>query len=389
MGRWLRRSNLGATVVLIGLLAACGDDRPDVQPSPIPQTVPPPPPSPSGPNVVVSFLRVTGPTLVPPGESAQFSATATLSDGSNRDITHEAEWSSTDEAVLSVSSAGVASGRSNGQVQVAARFQGASDGRQVIVVPSGRFVLRTAVSDGHIPNHPLLGARVEVISGPASGLAATTNWEGFASLFGVPADVEIEVSKDGYEPVRRSIHLTNITTGHFVSLVPIVDRPVLTGRFQLTIAAGDCADGGVLPEVARSRTYTAAIYEPGGNASVRLTGANFVIKQCSSSYCPGGQGDTFTGLIGTRDVRFTLVEYYPGDDDYYGTTYTHPSVLERLADGTMLTFSGRAIVTPTSGGFSGTLDGRIAILSPQALTAHTGVVLNSCESTSHRFTLVR
>jgi hypothetical protein len=54
-----------------------------------------------------------------------------------------------------------------------------------------------------------------------------------------------------------------------------------------------------------------------------------------------------------------------------------------------MTFSTRTIVTPTAQGFSGTLDGSIAIYDSLSILNTAGRVLASCRSATHAFTLVR
>jgi hypothetical protein len=377
-------SSVGALLVLIGLVAAgaCDDRVPPTRPSP--NTTTPVPPAPPGPSKVLTSLRLDGPASVPPGESAKYTATARWSDGSSRDVTSEAEWSSTDESVLLVTAPGTIAARSNGDASVQAGFEGWMGGKEVLVVPAGRYRMRVSVADGLVPVSPIFDARVEVISGPAAGLAAATKWDGAATLYGVPADVEIRVAKDGYEPVVRSVHVENNSNWVSVNLFASGGRPAITGTYRLTISSGSCSGDGRLPDAARTRTYTAAIWEPGGKVKVQLSGANFVPKECA--HCMGADGNGFSGLNQALDVLFTLTEYSPPYD--YGDGF-HPSVAERLADGTVLVASGRAIVTPAPDGFSGTLDGSITIFRSLPLVSGEAVVLASCQSTSHGFTLVR
>ena len=376
---------LGSLLLLVGLLAACDDRTPPTQPTPnnSPPVSPSPSPSPSQP--VLAALRVEGPATVPPGENAGYSATAVYRDGSSRDVTSEARWTSTDDSVLLVTSPGVVAGRSNGEAEIRAAYANTSHGRRVVVVPSGQYVLRASVHDGQVPTSPIFAARVEVIGGPAAGLAATTDWYGLARLFGVPADVEVRVSKEGYESTVQSLRLS--TGGQArIELSPSRSRADLSGSYHLTITSGSCSGDGALPEAATSRTYSASIWEPGGKVRVQLSGATFPSKVCPGTNCFGGDGSSFTGENQASETRFELREYVP-DWDWNAGIY--PDVAERLADGTLLTVSGRAIVTPSADGLSGTLDGSISIFDSLPLSGEGGRLLASCRSTSHRFTLVR
>ena len=386
MRRACSRTRFSSWLLVVGLLAGCDDRTPPTQPGP--SNLPPASPSPPAPapQPVVTDLRVDGPTSVPPGGNARYTATARFADGSNRDITGEAQWSSTDESVLSVSAPGVVEGRTNGEAEVRAAFANRSHVRLVAVVPEGRHVLRASVYHGQTPTSPLFDARIEVVSGPAAGLSATTDWNGLARLFGVPADVELRVTKDGYESTTRSVHLAGLWSDVRLELSPSRSGPSLSGTYQLTISAGSCSADGVLPEAAKIRTYTASIWEPGGKVRVALSGANFAAKPCPATNCFGGDGSSFTGESQAEESRFTLAEYV-SDWDWNAGIY--PDVVERLADGTLLSISGRAIVKPTPDGFSGMLDGSIAIFDSLPTFGPAGRVLASCRSTSHRFTFVR
>jgi hypothetical protein len=328
---------------------------------------------------------VDGPGSLPPGDNAKYTATARWSDGSSRDVTNEATWSTSDESVLTVT-AGTVAARTSGEAEVRAGFGGRSHGRFVYVVPSGRFLLRVRVSDGVIPASPIFDAKAEVVSGPAAGLSSSTDWDGTLTLVGVTADVELRVTKDGFDPIRQAMHVDRNGSSIEVRLFPSTSRPQLSGAYQLTINSGTCLGDGTLPEEVKVRTYTAAIWEPGGKPNVRLSGAIFADRECAN--CPfGGNGSSFTGLTQVLDTRFTLTKYAPA---LYWNDGVHPSVAERLADGTFLSISGQAIVRPTPEGFVGTLDGSITIYDSLSLsTDREGRVLATCISNSHRFAFVR
>src|SRR5215210_928416 len=77
-------ATLGFTAVVLACFIACGDNRRSLSP------IAPIPPQP-GPPILADF-KVSGPTTVHIGETARFTATASYSDGSARDVTSEANW---------------------------------------------------------------------------------------------------------------------------------------------------------------------------------------------------------------------------------------------------------------------------------------------------------
>ncbi len=387
----MRRLGSVLPLVLVGLLAACGDERPlPTQPSSPANTVPPPAPTPSG-QAVLSGCRVDGPASIAPGESAQYRAIGSYSDGSIRDLTTEVPWSSTDDALLSVTAQGLATGRAIGDVDVQATFAGnCVTGRQVVVLPPGRFLVWANVTEEQV-TAPILGVRVEVISGPAAGLTAMTNWDGGAKLIGVPQDAELRFSKDGYEPIVRSVRIERQRQSVGVQMLASTARLDLSGKYQLSINSGRCDGGETFPEAAKARTYTARMWNAGLKIQVELSGASFTLDRClmpGMSRCQAPTGNVFSGQTQARDARFTLVEYRPAFDWNDGI---YPDLVESVPGVGLLSISGNAVVAPTREGFTGTLDGTFAIYDH--LSVHTtngqGRVLASCRSAEHRFTLVR
>jgi Bacterial Ig-like domain (group 2) len=80
--------------------------------------------SPSAPtSPTITAIAVTGASLLDVGQTAQLTATATLSDGSNQNVTATATWSSSNASVLTVSAAGVATATNNGDADVRVTHQ--------------------------------------------------------------------------------------------------------------------------------------------------------------------------------------------------------------------------------------------------------------------------
>ena len=371
------RRPAAAGLLLVSLLAACDSQTPPTQPAP-----PSPVPAPATPPQVVG-LQVTGPGQVAPGEGAGYLATARFADGSTRDVTAEALWRSSDEAVLTITSAGAMVTRAMGEAEVRATFGPMSHARAVLVLPEGRFVMHVMATEDQV-TAGLLGARVEVIDGPAAGLAATTGWDGSATLLGVPMEVRLRLTKDGYEPVVREVRLDRQRMVVHVQMLPSRGRIDPIGAFQLTIAAGTCDEGNTLPEALRTRTFDARIWNGGLTLTVLLSGPALAVQDCP--LCGGARGNTFKGQVQALDARFTLrgyVEPWDWNDGVY------PDVVEHIPGEGYLAISGQAVVTPTISGLSGLLDGAFAIYDHLGTNVARGTVLKSCRARDHRFTLTR
>jgi hypothetical protein len=364
----------GAAIIAIVLLAACGGSPTTTQPSQAAPTAPP------GKATLVD-LRVDGQASVPPGESAQYTATATYSDRSSRDVTADAKWTSTNDSVLSVTATGAMTTHVVGLADVIATLGTLSHSREVVVVPEGRYLVKAFVNEDQV-TAMIYDVRVEVVSGPAAGLAATTDWNGMALLYGVPADAQLRFTKDGYDPVVDSVRVDHNWFEVRVPLASSSARPNLPGGYQLTINSGPCVDGTVLPDQVRTRVYGARIWNAGAKVMVELDGANFALQWCP--ICHETRGNRFTGQAEVLDARFTLDQYSPPSDWNDGV---YPNVVEQLPDGRLLAIAGHAIVAPTPDGFAGTLDGSIAIYGSLSLGSGASVPAASCQSSSHQFVL--
>ena len=364
----------GAVTLAVAFVAACGGSTTTTQPSP-----PTPAASPTG--ATLTDLRVDGPASVPPGGSAQYTATATYSDGSSRNVTADAKWTSTNDSVLSVTPAGGMTTHVTGFADVVATLGTRSHSREVVVVPEGRYLVKAFASEDQV-TAMIYGVRVEVVSGPAAGLAATTDWDGLALLVGVPTDAQLRFTKDGYDPAVQSVHVSNNWAEVRVQMLSSAARPSLPGGYQLTISSAPCADGTVLPEQVRTRVYGARIWNAGARVMVELDAANFALQFCP--ICGETRGNRFTGQAEVLDARFTLEDYAAPFDWNAGV---YPNVVERLPDGRLLVIAGHAIVAPTGSGFAGTLDGSIAVFDSLNIGTDTSLPAAFCQSTNHQFIL--
>jgi hypothetical protein len=292
----------------------------------------------------LDYFRMAGPDEIPPGTNASFKAildeSATLND-----VSREAQWISSNPSVLSIE-AGLATAHIAGEASVTARIRDReTDAKLVMVVPPGTYRLQ-----GRVLQPSSLGvflARVEV---PAAGLSTTTDNQGRYTLYGVPADAELRVTKDGYAPAAVSVHLQD----HKQQIVTSM-RPVLSGTYTLSISPGTCSSGPPLPPHLLQRTYTVAFVQSGTQVQGTFPGADITVVN-------------FSGTLVQAQWSFDFV------------------IGEQLPDGNVLTFStltgGRAVVPAES--LAGEFTGRIALNHPASKDA-----LARCEASRFRFALAR
>src|SRR5205085_8827355 len=82
----------------------------------------------------VSSVTVSGPSSsAKPGDSAQFTATATLSNNTSQTVTNQSTWQSSNAAIATVSSTGLATATTAGEVDIRATYQGVTGSAHVTV----------------------------------------------------------------------------------------------------------------------------------------------------------------------------------------------------------------------------------------------------------------
>ncbi len=132
----------------------------------------------SGTGISVTAVSITpeSPSICP-GQSQQFTATATFNDGSTQDITSSAAWTSSKTAIATVNSGGLAaSSISTGSTTISASYSGVSNSAPLSVVLGQQFTYVFAVfppvsgsNNTHFMDH--------VINQPSiDGVTVISNW---------------------------------------------------------------------------------------------------------------------------------------------------------------------------------------------------------------------
>ena len=158
----------------------------------------------------LTSLTISGNTsLAGVGETSQLTATAGYSDGTTRDVTSDAQWSSNLPSVVTISTgggflpasrAGLLTAQALGATSVLLRYPVTNPSLyryvQVTVTPIGTFTASGRVREPGVGS--VTSARVVNV---ASGLATLTQSDGDYS-FGGLTDPAFSVTKAGYEPVE-------------------------------------------------------------------------------------------------------------------------------------------------------------------------------------------
>jgi Carboxypeptidase regulatory-like domain len=306
--------------VCLGALAAC--DNPPTGPGPID----------TGPR-----LELTGPTTIAPGQLGEYRLVAVSTGAATRDVSLEAEWRSSTEAVVAIASPGRAAAQQPGEAVITATYQGRPATVIVFVVPADTFVLKGTVKD-KLTDGPVAGARVQVLSGNAVVAETTTGADGRYGLYGVARSAGLRVSKEGYLDHQRPLEIVGHTTGVDVHLRRLGVPDLYTGAYTLTLElGGQCP----IPEEAKTRTYTAIIEAVDDRYVVSLNDATFAQGCGTNNLAPGLGCNQFLAQRDGNSLRFTMLDLDWGEGG---------QVTERLSDGTWLTIVGHA-----SGHFEGSI----------------------------------
>ena len=262
-----RRHLVVSTIGVLLLYLSCDSDR--SSPLPRPGEPPPTPPAPA-----VVRLEIVGPSEIAPGETVQLIANAIKSDGSVEDVTSQSLFSPNTSPVLELTVRGLATGKTNGQVFVNARFGSRNAGKTILVLPTGTFRLGGTIRES---GFGIDGVTVSVTSGTGAGLTTTSGFTGSYALFGVKGLVRIEARKNGYLNLVQQLDVTEHRT-HDVEHCRRTGKNRFPGRLYADgCASGFCASS--LPAEARRREYTANVAQDGPLLTVTLEDAELYRHQ--------------------------------------------------------------------------------------------------------------
>jgi hypothetical protein len=352
----MRRTALtlaGLFAALAAALSSCGRN-------------PSAPTVPTGPSTLVS-VKVTAPSTIAPGSTAQLSALATYTDRSTKDVTTDVQWHSSETSILTISATGLAAGVHVGDVNITATSStGVSATQSIVVVPAGTFRLAGRVTGLGLG---IDGALVQVTAGIGAGLSSVTAG-GVYRLYGVAGDIQVTVSNTSYVTITQAVTVNSNTSFNF-DLMPVTHPPDLAGTYTLAMTADPACPttgDGALPSVARERRYAATISQTGNQLKAALSGATFAPNS----------NNWFDGRLKPDGAMFWVNEemyYYSGVRD----------LAEVLSDGDVYLASGTMDVTRSGNDLVGSFNGTIRI-GKLPIGPNIGTVVAQCMSAHHSVT---
>ena len=327
-------------------MLACGGDKvSSVAPAPVVI-------APTSLSVSVSPVIQT----IPPGQTARLIATARYSDGSTKDVTSQAIWTSSQTNVATVS-AGAVTGVSLGRTVIRVNFERWSSSETIVIEPDGTFILKGTVTEP--TGVGVDGASVEVISGPPNQVM--TDSFGSYELFGVAGTFVLRMGKTGYFDERRTVTMS-ADRFLFVELTPRFAPAGVAGTYQVTFTAS--ASCMILAAEQKTRSYTAQIDQDAARLLITLSGASFFARQ-----------NTFSGKVIGDTVTFYLGDGRTHHDSIGG------AIEELLSNGQIVGIFGTMTAPATPQSISGTLVG--------GFTLKTGNQITSCSAVDNQVVFTR
>lgn len=115
------------------------------------------------------------------GDTERLQAIATFADGTQRDVTQQATWQSSDSTGATVSSAGTVLGIRAGSVQITATYQASSATRQVVVLGISRLTIAAPGGQFHVGDAVQLSASATLSDNTSLDVTGTASWQTSAS----------------------------------------------------------------------------------------------------------------------------------------------------------------------------------------------------------------
>ena len=289
--------------------------------------------TPTTPTATVSSIAVAG-TAPNVGLTAQFTATAAMSNGTTQNVTSQATWTSSNASIATVNAAGVVTGVGPGDVDITATFQSVA-GRLRVTVAVRTFTLSGHVTDGTsggiLPN-----INIAITAGPHTGASARTDAGGDYALSGLESGaITVTASAVSYFSQDKAVTLLADSRLDFVmARVPgctytlsLTSQtiPAAGGGFSFTATSGDACSwsaststpwitlgtttGNSPGTISWTAAANTAITPRTGSIRVSWNGgfADLAITQSGAacSFTLNPQGGSFTNAGGTGSFTVT------------------------------------------------------------------------------------
>lgn len=174
--------------------------------------------TPTTPTATVNSITVTGPSgSAKPGDSAQFTATAAMSNGTSQTVTNQATWQSANSGVATISSSGLVVAVAAGDTDIRATYQGVTGTAHVTVTaptppapppPTTLGVCGTVKED----SGSALVASATVIVKDTSNTTTSDAVGKYCLSVGSTGRIVLRATKSGYDIAEQDVNVTGNMT---------------------------------------------------------------------------------------------------------------------------------------------------------------------------------
>ena len=340
----------------------------------------------SHPAVVLQSIRVSmnNPSL-PAGATGQLTATGSYSDGSSQDLTTSATWSSSNPAVATVNSAGLATGKSNGSATIAAA-SGSITGTAPITVTIALVSISVspAVRTIAISTDQQFKATGTFSDGSTQDVTGTVTW---ASAKSTIATVSNTVPTKGLaQALAAGSSIITATSGSIsgsatltVSSTPLTsivvtptNSSVPIGLIQQLTATGTFSDG-TTQDITNTVAWSTS---PNTVASITVSGAATALKSGTATITAGSGAVTGSTQLTVNTANVLSITIRQGNISIAQGTSTTLSAVGLFNDGSTRDISNQVTWNSSNPSFA-TIQatGRVHGVSPglTTITATLGV----------------
>lgn len=332
---FLRSPRMFLAGLAILLLTACGGGG---------STPPPPTPPAPGATLTALVLSPTTATLAP-GGTRQFTAMGTYSDGSSRDISATASWTSATPAIVTVSNTGLAAAMTAGTATISATTSGVT-GQAVVTVTSASATL-TAISI--TPSNPSIAkggtrqltAMGAYSDGTSRDLSSTVTWtsgtpaiatvNSTGLVTGVTAGTASISAASGAVSAQASVTVSPAT---LQSLAITPANPSITvGGTKAFTATGTFSDG--------STGAVAATWSSSANtiASITTSGVATGLAAGSTTITATANGVSATTTLVVSGATLTSLQVTPANPSVAAGSITWLTATGTYSDGSTATLT--------------------------------------------------
>jgi hypothetical protein len=244
------------------------------------------------PAVTVSAVTVTG-SAPAVGAAAQFTATATLTNGTTQGATSQATWSSSNPAVATVNGAGLVTGIAAGEADISATFQSIAGRAHITIANTSPivFTLSGTVTDG-TSSGTLPNITLQAVDSVGNSKSAVSNAAGAFSIAGLaPGVATLTASAISYQATRLTVSILGDTRADVV-----LSR--VTCAFSVAPTSAAFSSSGGTATVTVATTATGCAWQARSNDAFIALGSSGGIDSGSVTYtvAPNG-GAARTGTL--------------------------------------------------------------------------------------------